>query len=97
MDVPMKIRLKMLGFLQHTAMQPNRDLDLPNGSTLRDLLLQLKPETENNMTSLISSVGEPTRALLVLINGVEAGALKGPETLLREEDEVVLLPAIHGG
>ena len=35
--------------------------------------------------------------MLVLVNGVEAGALDELETLIRPNDVVVLLPMFHGG
>src|SRR5208282_2316611 len=36
-------------------------------------------------------------SMLVLVNGVEAGALDELETLIRPGDTVVLLPMFHGG
>jgi len=36
-------------------------------------------------------------SMLVLVNGVEAGALDGLETLIHAGDAVVLLPMLHGG
>lgn len=34
---------------------------------------------------------------LVLVNGVEVSALDGDSTELSHDDEVVLIPVIHGG
>ncbi len=35
--------------------------------------------------------------MLVLVNGKEISALKGLETRIAEEDEVVVIPVSHGG
>ena len=87
----------MLGFLKYTTRSPDREIDIKLGSNVRDLLKIISPELKNKMTPLISETGQPTRALLILINGTEIGALDGSETVLNEQDEIVLLPAIHGG
>jgi molybdopterin converting factor small subunit len=34
---------------------------------------------------------------LILVNGKEISVLKGLETVLKEGDEILLIPVIHGG
>lgn len=42
-------------------------------------------------------LNSPLPRALILINGLEVGVLQGMETLLRDGDEVVILPISHGG
>jgi len=41
--------------------------------------------------------GEPRRSMLVLVNGREISVLNGLETRVKDEDEVVFVPIVHGG
>lgn len=50
-----------------------------------------------NLQRGMKGVTFDTTNTLVVVNGVEISALDGAETVIREGDEVVLIPAAHGG
>lgn len=40
---------------------------------------------------------DPRPNVLIIVNGKEIGVLNGLETNLQDDDEVVLVPVVHGG
>jgi hypothetical protein len=72
------------------------------GGLRRALGAQLELEGEGLpagplVRELLQRAGEDPHNILVLINGVEWSALQGEETRLKDGDEVVLIPTVHGG
>jgi molybdopterin converting factor small subunit len=68
-----------------------QDFELPDETSLRDLLLRLGFETYFGDASLEKGLDN---AVQVLINQVFEG---NPERILKEGDEIVLFPHISGG
>ncbi|MDH7478094.1 MAG: MoaD/ThiS family protein [Candidatus Bathyarchaeota archaeon] len=44
-----------------------------------------------------SELEDPRPNALILVNGKEISVLNGLETLVKDSDEIVLVPVIHGG
>lgn len=42
-------------------------------------------------------LGDPRPNVLILVNGKEISVLNGLETMLKDGDEVVFVPVLHGG
>ena len=42
-------------------------------------------------------LNDPRPNALIIVNGKEISVLKGLETEIKEEDEVVIVPVSHGG
>lgn len=82
------IRVKLLGSFIH-GIGKEVEVSAENVKKVRDLLELLKGRNPEVYP------GNPN--VIVLVNGVEVGVLKGLDTELKDGDEVVLLPAAHGG
>ena len=53
------------------------------------------PELKRNLVDQqLDDLGSNT---LVLVNGMEISVLNGLETRLKDGDEIVLVPVVHGG
>ncbi len=66
-------------------------------STLRDVieyLCKIKPELRDR---IISPNGELNRFFNFYVNGVNAYFINGADTLLKDGDEVSVIPALGGG
>ena len=72
---------------------------LPDGSKLEEERLSVPLTIGNLFTKLNNSLGIDVRrdSTLVLVNGVEANALEDLDTVIKEGDEVSLVPMFHGG
>jgi MoaE-MoaD fusion protein len=81
----MKIRVLLFGILKDLAGQPVETIDLPDGAGARDVLLyysRVIPQFEAMRSSIAISVNQEYAAA---------------DRLLREDDEVALLPPVSGG
>jgi molybdopterin converting factor small subunit len=81
----MRVQVLFFGLLKDVAGRSNEWLDLPEGSTLADLLAQYE--------SRIPKLQEILPSLALSVNQQYAG----PGTVLGNNDEVGLLPPVSGG
>lgn len=82
---PMRVQVLFFGLLKDVAGRSNEWLDLPEGSTLADLLAHYElriPKLQEILPSLALSVNQQ---------------YAGPGTVLGNNDEVGLLPPVSGG
>jgi molybdopterin converting factor subunit 1 len=81
----MQIRVLFFGILKELAGKSKDTLELPDGASVRDVL--------EHYSSHMPKIRESLTSLAVAVNKEYAGA----ETLLKENDEVALLPPVSGG
>jgi molybdopterin converting factor subunit 1 len=81
----MRVRVLFFGMLKDLAGKSSDLLDLPDGALVRDVLAHYLGETPRLKESLA--------ALAVAVNQ----EYTGPETVLKSDDEVALLPPVSGG
>jgi MoaD family protein len=93
----MIITVKFIGALRHASGVNTRVLDWEECS-VKELLCKLTQQSPELGRSLIDGDAEDSRPnTLVLVNGREISVLDGLRTILKEDDEVVLIPVVHGG
>jgi molybdopterin converting factor small subunit len=81
----MRVQVLFFGLLKDLAGRPSECLDLPEGSTLADLIQHYElriPRLQEFLPSLALSVNQH---------------YAGPGTVLGNNDEVALLPPVSGG
>jgi len=88
-----KIELLLFGRFREIAGTRQQVLSIREGARLSDLLQQLTERYGSDFGDELKRSGW----LRILINGREYGLLDGMETLLKDNDKVVLLPPIAGG
>lgn len=93
---PIKVKVRLLGHLATEYGSSELTLDLPEGSTLRQLLTALR-KLSRVFSGVVTEEGETTVSYLVFVNGVDAELLRGYDTVLEDGSEVLLLPVAHGG
>ncbi len=81
----MRVRVLFFGILKDLAGKPADDVHLPEGASVRDVLVQLEAQ--------IPRLKESLSSLALAVNQQYAG----PETRLNPDDEVALLPPVSGG
>jgi len=69
-------------------MEPRVDIEATNGMTLRDVLEKIPAPVR---------VMAQRKELTVILNGTDASALNGFDTILTDGDEIYILPLTHGG
>ena len=93
----MTVRVKFVGALRH-ASGINGHAFRCEGCSLKDLVQRItrnSPELRRNI--IVGEPEHPRPNSLILVNGKEISVLNGLETSLKDGDEVVFVPVVHGG
>lgn len=92
----MRVKVLFFGALRELAGRAEDTAELPEGAAVRDLLDILRRQTSNS--AMVNDMGPKAneqlwRSLAVAVNREYGSA----STVLREGDEVALLPPVSGG
>jgi molybdopterin synthase sulfur carrier subunit len=94
----MAVTLRFVGALRRASGAEELDFDCREGASLMDLLKALTKERRALRRSLLDEqLDEPKPNALMLVNGREISVLDGLETKVKDGDEVVFVPIVHGG
>ena len=94
----MVLSVKFVGALRHVSGTGELALSCKSRVAIRELMDEIIKELPELKRSLIDPQFEDSRPnTLVLVNGREISVLDGLETKLKDGDEVVLIPFVHGG
>jgi molybdopterin synthase sulfur carrier subunit len=94
----MAITVKFIGALRHVSGAEELALEGKGDVSIRELIKELIKELPELKRSLIDQqLEDPRPNVLMLVNGREISVLNGLETKLKDEDEIVLVPVVHGG
>ena len=94
----MAITVKFVGALRHVSGAGELALDCKGDISIRELMNEITKEMPALGRSLIDQqLEDPRPNALMLVNGREISVLNGLETNLKDGDEIVLVPVVHGG
>jgi molybdopterin synthase sulfur carrier subunit len=94
----MVITVRFIGSLRASSKKSKLNLDFKNAVSLREVVNKLIEGQPKLKRALIDpELDDPRTNVLMLVNGKEIGVLKGLETKLKDGDELVLIPVVHGG
>lgn len=93
----MAITVKFLGALRHISGASELALNI-KGVSIRKLITEIVREMPALKQSLICQPPEDLKSYtLILVNGREISVLNSLETNLKDGDEIVFVPVVHGG
>lgn len=95
----MKIVLHTILGLKEVIGQRLTEIDLPQGSTVGDFLEYLRERWGDGLANRLfdPASGTVLPYVRIMVNGQTIEYLEGTETLLKEGDEVLILPPVSGG
>jgi molybdopterin synthase sulfur carrier subunit len=94
----MTVKVKFVGSFRSLSGQDKLALKFGNGASFKEVVNKIVKELPRLKQVLIDpECGSPRTNMLVLVNGKEIGALDGLETPIKDGDEVVFVPVVHGG
>ena len=94
----MTITVKLLGALRHISGAGELALNIKGVLSIKELMNEIVREVPALKPSLTHQQPEDLRSnTLMLVNGNEISALNGLETNLKDGDEIVFVPVVHGG
>jgi molybdopterin converting factor small subunit len=93
-----KVTLKFLGIFKKAYGDGQALIEIRGNDDLETVVKKLCETSPNLKQVLVDpELGNPLSNAVILVNGVEIGLLKGLETKLKDKDEIVFIPVIHGG
>lgn len=92
----MKIELEFLGVLARIANTRSMVVDLPSGTTIRDLISMVK-DRWREMDEYITLSGDAVVNVIILVDGRDIGVLDGLGTRVTDGCKVTFIPVVHGG
>jgi molybdopterin synthase sulfur carrier subunit len=94
----MAVTLKFIGALRHASGKDKLTLNCKDDASIIDLVETLTKQTPALRRSLLDEQLEtPKPNALILVNGREISVLNGLDTKVKDGDEVVFVPVVHGG
>ncbi len=94
----MAITVKFIGALRHVSGADKLNFDCEAGISIREFMGEIIKEVPQLERSLIDrQLEDPRPNALILVNDREISVLNGLETKLKEGDEIVFVPVVHGG
>ena len=89
----MVVTVKFVGSLRSLAGKGKLAMELGKMASLMEVMKRMAEESPKLKPVLANSKA----GMLILVNGKEISVLNGLETLLKDGDDVVFVPVIHGG
>jgi len=94
----MTTTVKFIGSFRSISGKDKLVLKSENSTPLRAVIKSIVKEYPKLKRALIDpELQEPKTSMLILVNGKEISVLNGLETMIKDGDEVVFVPVVHGG
>jgi len=94
----MVITVKFVGAFRSISGKSKFTLKLVNIVSLREVVRKIVEELPKLKRVLIDlELEDPRPNTLILVNGKEVSVLNGLDTVLKDGDDVVFVPVVHGG
>jgi molybdopterin synthase sulfur carrier subunit len=92
------LTIKFIGALRHLSGRTEFTVSFQEGISIKELVGKITLEfPELKHTFGDQELNDSRSNSLVLINGREISVLNGYETKLKDDDEIVFVPVVHGG
>ena len=94
----MPLTVKFIGALRHLSGKTQLTINFKEGISIKELVTKISQEMpELKRTFSDQQLNDSRSNSLILINGREISVLNGLETKLKDGDEIVFVPVVHGG
>ncbi len=94
----MAVTVRFIGSLRASVRRSKLSLAVTKPIRLRrlmDMIMEKNPKLERALID--PELHNPRLNALILVNGKEISVLNGMDTLLKDDDELVIVPVVHGG
>jgi len=94
----MVITLRFIGAFRSVSGKSRLTIKFKDVVPLREVIKKIVEELPKLKRALVDpELEDPRPNTLILVNGKEISVLNGLETMLKDGDEVVFVPVMHGG
>jgi molybdopterin converting factor small subunit len=94
-----QVEVRFLGIFQRLSGKKRFQVKLKEPATVRKLVMKLAETFPSEFKQVLvdSQLDDPRPNALILLEGKEISVLEGLETEVRDAEEIVLVPVVHGG
>jgi len=93
-----KVTLRFLGIFKKAYGNGQTLIKIRKNEKLEDIIKKVSETSPNLKRVLVDpELDSPLSNAVILVNGKEISLLNGLETKLKDKDEIVFIPVIHGG
>jgi molybdopterin converting factor small subunit len=92
----MAVIIKFRGPITKRLNNPAFSLEIEKESNIREIM-QMLFEMEKEVKEIWTDVEIMERDALVLVNDVDIGLTGGLNTIVKQGDQLIVLPLVHGG
>jgi molybdopterin converting factor small subunit len=93
-----EVTLRFLGVFKKAYGSGQASIKIRRNEKLESVIKKVSEASPNLGHVLVDpELGNPLSNAVILVNGKEIGLLSGLETPLKDHDEIVFIPVIHGG
>ena len=94
----MVLTVRFIGSLRASSKKTEMKLKMEKTISLKKVIAKIVEEQPRLKRALIDpELGDPRTNTIMLVNGKDISVLKGMETMLKDGDELVFVPVVHGG
>ena len=93
----MKIGLQLMGQLRGIFAGEILELELPPAANVQDALRELAARCESARLQFVNEQGEVRPSLLIVVNDDAIPARQASSIVLKDRDQLTILPPISGG
>jgi MoaD family protein len=93
------VEVRFFGIFQRLSGKKRFQLKLEEPATVRKVVMNLTETFSSEFKRVLvdSQLDDPRPNALILVGGKEISVLQGLETEVKDAEEIVLLPMVHGG
>ena len=93
------VEIRLLGIFQRISGKKRFQMKLEEPATIRKVIIKLMEKFPSEFKQVLvdSQVDDLRPNALILVEGKDISALQGLETEVKDAEEIVLVPMVHGG
>jgi molybdopterin synthase sulfur carrier subunit len=93
------VEVRLLGIFQRLSGKNRFKLKLEEPATVRKVVMKLAETFSSEFKQVLvdSQLDDPRPNALILVGGKEINVLQGLETEVKDAEEIVFVPMVHGG
>ena len=93
------VEVRFMGIFQQLSGKKRFKLELEEPATVRKAVIKLTETFSSEFKRVLidAQLNDPRPNALILVGGKEINVLQGLETEIKDSEEIVFLPMVHGG
>jgi molybdopterin converting factor small subunit len=92
-----QVRFNSFGPIRRTLDSQVLTIDVPDGSTVRDVVNKVLKIGGPELESIIMEGDKISGNLIIMLNKKDVTILEGEDTPVSQDDEIAMLPHVQGG